>query len=472
MSLIHKLKQHKRVTSEPAKWLELETQSHLLEQLNSGLQFGSSLVIISGATGAGKSTISQRFFVEFHSAKHRGLIQCKPKLSMLEFKLQLFEQLVSEYAFDPALSLYENLDQAFGLESHRMLLVIDDAGIASTDILSELWGLVERLTAHPTLSIHLVLSATPELQLEKINPLQINFNVRPRVITIPCLSSQDKDLFLDILVLRRFDNMAKRDQIRKRYRHRKVSPGQLNHLGTEEKVSKKMPSNSRGSVKYGLLLAVVVALIGCFVWWWLAGDNMQSQQVEAESKSTSAITELTMAQGEAQPHEMEPIKPDTLQVDDAALPPPVLDKTVTVGKSSNGRQRVIVPEQVLDGLIDSDNQVTKPVVEPVTPRPAVSFSFSRDALLAVSSKRYTVQLAALKNMQEVEGFIEQYHVVDRVRIYPTIRSNKQWYIITYQDFKTVSKAQSAISKLSADIQNLGPWVKSMSQVHKEIEIGK
>ncbi|GAM77199.1 damX protein [Vibrio ishigakensis] len=77
-------------------------------------------------------------------------------------------------------------------------------------------------------------------------------------------------------------------------------------------------------------------------------------------------------------------------------------------------------------------------------------------------------------MQEVEGFIEKYRLNgdDAARIYPTIRSNKTWYIVTYRDYKTVKTAQWAISQFAEDVQALQPWVKSMSQVHKEIEIGK
>lgn len=474
MSLIDRLKQQKRNSDQPTSWLELESQSLLLEQVKGCLQFGSSLVVLSGPMGSGKSVLSQRFHLEYTTVKHSALVQCHPSMSQVELREEILAQLLVNHKLDTTLSLFENLDLAFGLENHRLQIIVDDAGLARNDTLEELWGLVERLTAHPTLTLHLIFTLSSELKVEKLAPLKKLFNVQPRVISISPLSSKDRDIFLDFLVLRRFESLKKRNQIRKRAHRITAYPGSLNLLGTEVKSTKKTPHGSRGSAKNGLLALSVVAVLGLLLWWWMS-DNSSNKDMQSQQASARADTgfELEMKEGDgSQPHDMQPIDRDTLQTDDAALPPQVTEETASVGDKSNGRQRVVVPEEVLDSLIENEAGVAKPQRQAKGTQQAVSFSFARDELLEVSNTRYTIQLAALRTMEEVDDFIEKYRLDGDARIYPTQRSNKTWYIVTYRDYKTVKTAQWAISQFAKDVQALQPWVKSMSQVHKEIEIGK
>ncbi|GAM77200.1 damX protein [Vibrio ishigakensis] len=375
MSLIDKLVKQRRTSDQSNKWLELKSQSQLLEQLRGCLQFGSSLVVLSGKTGSGKTVLGQRFHLEFTSVNHSAIVQCHPGDSEQDIRAQILEQLLPEYCSDASLSLYENLDQAFGLENHRLQIVLDDAGLAPASLLSELWGLVERLTAHPTLTLHLIFITGPELKLEKLTPLCASFNVQPRVMTIPPLSNQDRDLFLDLLVLRRFESIKKRNQLRKRAHKMKAYPGLLNELGTEVKPTKKTPHGSRGSAKNGLLALAVVAVLGLLLWWWMSDGSGSKQQVSDQVSSQAGNEfELEMKQGDgSEPGDMQLAERDTLQQDDAALPPPVTEETATVGDNGNGRQRVVVPDEVLDSLIDNEQAVAKPQKQVKPAEPAISF---------------------------------------------------------------------------------------------------
>ncbi|MGC9421070.1 SPOR domain-containing protein [Vibrio sp.] len=90
----------------------------------------------------------------------------------------------------------------------------------------------------------------------------------------------------------------------------------------------------------------------------------------------------------------------------------------------------------------------------------------------MSPRSYTLQLAAVNSLQEVQAFIDQYQLEGQVNVYPTLRNDVDWYIVTYQNYPTIQLARDAVATLPTAIQALGPWAKSLSQVHREIERAK
>ena len=106
------------------------------------------------------------------------------------------------------------------------------------------------------------------------------------------------------------------------------------------------------------------------------------------------------------------------------------------------------------------------------PVKTITFSFARDELKALSPRAYTLQLGAMTELEDVQSFIEQYDIADDVRIYPTVRNDIEWFIVTYQDYPTIQVARDAVESLPKELQALEPWAKSMNQVHREIERAK
>ncbi|MDK9759233.1 SPOR domain-containing protein, partial [Vibrio sp. D173a] len=201
--------------------------------------------------------------------------------------------------------------------------------------------------------------------------------------------------------------------------------------------------------------------------------------------------------------------------DTSSLPPVVVEETVSVGAEQDTQQRVVITSDVVDALLEGkpesvDTQNIEDAVEAnsspseilVTPSQAaleassdddgsareqaelaaqeaaqapaktITFSFARDELKALSPRAYTLQLGAMTELEDVQAFIEKYDIADDVRIYPTVRNDTEWFIVTYQDFPTIQVARDAVSTLSKPLQQLEPWAKSMNQVHREIERAK
>ena len=194
------------------------------------------------------------------------------------------------------------------------------------------------------------------------------------------------------------------------------------------------------------------------------------------------------------------------QDDSDALPPAIVEEVASVGNEDT-QQRVVIESGVVDALLEGkadtvDTTEIKQVVEPTsiqseTPSvassalievirpeateevanpesdasspPIVQFSFAKEELKTLSPRAYTLQLAAMTSLEDVQSFLDDYQLNGKVRIYPTVRNNTDWYIITYQDYPTIQQARDAVDSLPSSLKALSPWAKSLRQVQREIE---
>ena len=75
----------------------------------------------------------------------------------------------------------------------------------------------------------------------------------------------------------------------------------------------------------------------------------------------------------------------------------------------------------------------------------------------------------MTSLEDVQSFLDDYQLNGKVRIYPTVRNNTDWYIITYQDYPTIQQARDAVDSLPSSLKALSPWAKSLRQFQREIE---
>ncbi|MEZ9875817.1 SPOR domain-containing protein [Vibrio breoganii] len=470
--------------AQKTRTLELQSQSQLLDKLRLMTRFGSNLVTFIGARGAGKSWLLNRYFSHFVSTSYKALLLGDASLSEQDIKQAIFQQLIPNGSIDADLSLFDNLDNELGLQTAEFVILVDDASLLSEENLLLLWSLVERIQAHPTWTLSLILACGPDLLSKKVLPLSRQFNVQPTELQIDPLRQSEAEFFLELMVLRKFESLKKRDKIRKKAQRCARYPGELIALGNKVKSTKSALPSHNGSAKSGIIITLLVILLGLITWWLLSGSGKPTGSEPApitQSESVESQNELSLSGESSEVVDFSAKEQDTLVDDTKELPPPVTDKTVTLADNSNGRHRVVVPDEVVDSLIETESQVAAPSSQQVEPgaksedKPAsnaVNFSFAREELKGISAKRYTIQLGALRTMREVQSFLDTHQMKDETRIYPTLRSGKKWYIITYGDYRYVKLASQGIAELPEAVQEVGPWVKSMAQVHKEIEAGK
>ncbi|MDG3084671.1 AAA family ATPase [Vibrio hannami] len=492
MSLAHEL-----------RVLDLDSQIELLERVRLLTRFGSNLISIAGQPGAGKTWIAQRYLEAYAQDKNQSLLMCHPNQTDEQKKAILLNQVVANPMFNEHDQFIDSFARLIGDESCDLVIVVDDAHLLTDTLLAELWTLVLEAQTNPNWNVNVVLFSNGSTLEPVISRISYGQEHKPISLEIEQLRPNEAQTFLEVMVLKFVHGEAEKKKVRKQATKTLALPGALMALG-ERKMEKKIIIRSiiGSPFKILLLVLILLALIaGGYLWLFAQPGPMDKSEADTQEQTTEQLT--TAENNTEDGSDQMVLSPDGKSnlnsavnttessnnpagaTDDAEdLPPSVTESVVSVGNNDDG-QRVVVPSNVVDALLQGEPVLESTVIEDAvddareqatisdnTSEPApplITFSFSKDELLGVSDRNYTLQLAAMRSLEEVQDFLLVHEMENKVRIYPTIRSGESWYIITYKDFPTIQQARNARDELPQSVQILQPWAKSMLQVHREIE---
>ena len=502
MSLAHEL-----------RVLELESQVELLERLQLLTNFGSNLVTVAGKPGSGRSWLAQRYLEAWATEKNQCLLLCHPSQDDQQRRALILSQIVSDPLFNQHDSLSDSLARLLDGEPCSVVIVVDDAHRLSELLVSELWMLVLEAQANPQWTINIVLFSEIGHLDTLLTRLSYGQQHKPIDLEIDDLSQPEAEHFFESLVIRYVDDESE-THVRRAFNKAQPLPGELMALG-ELKVEKRIIIRSiiGSPINIAIVVALLLLLIGGGYWWMFSqptpDDKAQSliapiEQTAIPTFEVDSGSEQAGVEGVVDTETSTDISYQGADDDSSSLPPVVVEETASVGEVEQDQQRVVITSDVVDALLDdkaqsadtsaidaaveentqveansqADAEAVAPadeesdLTESTPPTKKITFSFSREELQAISPRAYTLQLSAMTSLEDVQSFIEEYDLEKKVRIYPTLRSDTKWFIITYQDYPTIQVARDAVSTLSKPLQQLEPWAKSMNQVHREIERAK
>ena len=502
MSLAHEL-----------RVLELESQVELLERLQLLTNFGSNLVTVAGKPGSGRSWLAQRYLEAWATEKNQCLLLCHPSQDDQQRRALILSQIVSDPLFNQHDSLSDSLARLLDGEPCSVVIVVDDAHRLSELLVSELWMLVLEAQANPQWTINIVLFSEIGHLDTLLTRLSYGQQHKPIDLEIDDLSQPEAEHFFESLVIRYVDDESE-TRVRRAFNKAQPLPGELMALG-ELNVEKKIIIRSiiGSPINIAIVVALLLLLIGGGYWWMFSqptpDDKAQSliAPIERTAIPTFEVdsgSEQAGVEGVVDTETSTDISYQGADDDSSSLPPVVVEETASVGEVEQDQQRVVITSDVVDALLDdkaqsadtsaidaaveentqveansqADAEAVAPadeesdLTESTPPTKKITFSFAREELQAISPRAYTLQLSAMTSLEDVQSFIEEYDLEKKVRIYPTLRSDTKWFIITYQDYPTIQVARDAVSTLSKPLQQLEPWAKSMNQVHREIERAK
>lgn len=480
--------------------LTLDSQVELLERLQLLTRYSSNFVNVSGSKGAGKSWLAQRYLEHWADDKNQSLLMCHPNQDDEQHRSTILSQLVSDPLFNPKDSLSDSFNSLFADSSCDVVIVIDDAHLLSDILLSELWMWLLDAQSHPLWRVNVVLFALPNRLEPLLTRLSYGQESKPVDVEIESLSQPEADRLFEQRVMRYVDDDRER-QVRQAFKKVKRLPGDIMALA-EQKMEKRIVIRSiiGSPLNIALVVILVLLIIGGGYWWmWSQPSPDEKAQQLTQGIEQTAIPTLSDNEAVRMDDVAGDVSASTPQADDdsAALPPAVPESREGVGEADSAQQRVVITSDVVDALLDDKAQpaadvtamtqnsdgapekqsddISEPegaVNESQPATSAVSFSFARQELNAMSPRSYTLQLAAVNSLPEVQRFIDQYQLQDQVNVYPTVRNDTEWYIITYRNYPTIQLARDAVATLPQPLQSLGPWAKSLSQVQREIARGQ
>ncbi|WP_117235966.1 AAA family ATPase [Vibrio maerlii] len=480
--------------------LELDSQTELLNRLQLLTNFGSNIITVHGAPGSGRTWVAQRFLEAWATEKNQLLLMCHANQDDEQRRSILLKQVVHDPLFNEQDPITESLERMLDGEPCDIVLVVDDAHLLSERLLSELVHLAQYSQQQSHWSVNVVLFCNSGSIESTLSNLCQPFELKPIELELEYLSESEAQTFFESQVLRYIADEGAKKRALKAFPKTEKYPGVLMALG-DQKVEKRIIIRSivGSPAKIAALVLILLLLIGAGYWWLLSKPAPETPEVTVSTVEETVIPPKPGASlhdevpkrdvtGEGSEFSEDGVQDDTL-----ALPPTVVEGTTTLESQEDSGKRIVVTSDVVDALIDKEAQPEEPASssteaessaseEATTKSEATSeqstdaqasqsepLAFAQDELLAVSADRYTLQLAALTSEAETQAFISRHKLQGKVRVYPTMRSEREWFIITYRDFATIQQARDAVEALSAELQFVSPWAKSMSQVHREIE---
>ncbi len=542
--------------------LELESQTELLDRLRLITQFGSSVISITGPAGSGLTWLTQRYLEKWVPEKNQSLLICHANQSDAEQRLMLLNQLFANSSLPPSQPLTTTVVEQLEGTSCDIVIVVDDAEHMTLGLVAELMQLVATAQHNPQWSISVLLFHHSEALASQYADLLTQQGISLIEMDVEPLTLEEKRTFLNNIVYKSIRDSGQLKLAKKAAITAEPTPGALMALTNMKKQKRVIIQSLIASPKHLMLGGVALVALIVAGYWGLTRQTTPEHYVERLSEennvtgserlaenATSTVSEAvspTMREPRAGSGSIHMIngKPKTTE-DTISLPPQVTQNMATLESNDDQRQRVVIPDTVVDALledstkevssavaVDSNDTNTVSETTPVQPQeqarsaavnttasnnsddtqnndaqtviqdqstpstsnnepkqadltvtpsqtvdstpstdltPPAKVAFASEALKSIPATHYTLQLAALTTLVDVQAFIEQYQLTG-VRIYPTVRNEINWYIVTYQDFTTLQQARDATKLLPQAIQDLGPWPKSIRQVHTEIDL--
>ncbi|MGV2989217.1 SPOR domain-containing protein [Vibrio sp. E150_011] len=471
--------------------MELDSQTHLLERLQLLTQFSSNFVAVKGEAGMGKTWLSHRYLESWAHGKNQSLVTSFPNQDDQVIRGNILRQLFPLALYSETDTLHDSVERILEGEACDVVVVVDDAQHLSQALLAELWLLVlaTHNVGHQTVSV--VLFSASNHTYGRVARLSHGLEIKPIELEVDELSKSEAKRLFETLVLRYADESVEK-RIKTAFTKARPIPGDILVLGEQTMEKKVIIRSLVGSpAKIAALVIVLIILIFLGYRSLLQPSNDQVEVIDSgdDVVITTPDSDIDASSAEQISNANQEMPAVESTIDDSmALPPQVTSETASVGESESG-ERVVITSDVVDALLEDntaiavakaaeiqavvlpENTVVDVESDEVLQTP-ITFSFARDELKAMAANTYTLQMSAMTSMDDVQRFLNEHTFDKPVRVYPTIRNDEKWYIVTYDQYSSIQAARDAAEALPEALRSLGAWAKSLSQVHREIDRGQ
>lgn len=485
---------------------EVYSQTQLCERLRHLTQFSSHLLLVSGEPGSGKSTILQTYLDSDFNQKTIA-IRAQTQHDEAGVREQILQQITYDGRFNPQLSLLEALPLLANQIEQEITICIDDAQLLPESIIAEFIQLVEySLQNRISININLILFANIDW-VTKVMTRFAKSATNILELEVAALDPQAALQFVDQQFAQAGykPTFVNQDAINRQIEACQGNPAALTlcaqaimrgEVYTPEKGAATDSVQGTGNGKRSFYLAAIIAsllLIGSAVTFlYDAYQSEQTSSAEASNNPTEVELDDSMT---AQPV-AEMNEPTLLASNwDEELPTDI-EKTITLTKGpepeAEDKTRVIVDDAAVNKIIakqttkEQAQLVTAPQTEAEvkTEVKTTATAIGSDAqqpiikdkgiltekalIMAQPAKNYTFQIAGLSHPEQLERYLNEHKLTEQIYTYQTLRNNKPWYVVLYGSFSSVEQANAAKSKLPIKVQKAQPWMKTFSQIQREL----
>ena len=256
--------------------LELESQLDVLSRIQFVSRFGSNLVHVEGVKGSGKSWLAQRYLEKWCDDANQALLMCHSNQSIQQQRGIILKQVVRDPLFNESDTVVDSIGRMLAGEKCNLVLVIDDAHLLSSELLSELWLLVQKAQSTPNWQINVLLFSESGKLTPGLARMSYGQDNKPVDIDIEPLTAEEAATFTEILVVRFAPSREDKLRIRNLVDKSNYLPAELIALG-DKKAERRIIIRSVTHSPVGILgLASLLLLGAAGTYWWL---NSQSSEL-------------------------------------------------------------------------------------------------------------------------------------------------------------------------------------------------
>lgn len=95
-------------------------------------------------------------------------------------------------------------------------------------------------------------------------------------------------------------------------------------------------------------------------------------------------------------------------------------------------------------------------------------SINDKQLLDAPDDNYCLQILGASNLSSIKQFVSKHSLGTKANYYKSKLNNKDWFVLVYGNYQSISDAKNVISNLPEEVQSLNPYVRSYKSVKKSM----
>ncbi|PKH05043.1 SPOR domain-containing protein [Moritella sp. Urea-trap-13] len=489
---------------------EIYSQTQLCERLRHLTQFSSHLLLVSGESGSGKSTVL-RHYVESDFNQKTITIDAQQCHDDAALRTLLLQQISYDGRFNPHIPLVDSLPLFAQQLEYELTVCIDNAMALSAASIAEFAQLVElSLNNRISIKVNIILFADSKwvditmLQFAKsaTNVLELEMTELDPQAAVKFVQQQFnnagyKPTFVNQDAINRQIEACQGNPAELAKCAQAIMQGQVYNPDSAVANVATQPAKKGNKSFYLAGIIAGVVLLGSAGSFLYDAYQTEQQQTAERVMDESLATDLQMIQDGTVA--TDPEAGDATTAADASTPqmfasdwdeelpteigqtitltdPPVTEATLPTQK-----QRVVIddaavnkmlakqnaanPAAVVDSKADIDD-VDNAVIKAIASTSEVADG--KAWVMVQPAKNYTFQIAGLSRESQLKQYLNENELPENIWTYETVRNNKPWYVVLYGSFSSVEQANAAKLKLPAAVQKDKPWLKRFTQIQRDL----
>jgi len=472
---------------------EIYSQMQLCERLRHLTQFSSHLLLVSGESGSGKSTVL-RNYVESDFNQKTITIDAQQCHDDVAVRTLLLQQVSYDGRFNAHASLIDSLPLFAQQLENELTVCFDNAMALSAASITEFAQLVElSLNNRINIKINIILFAESKwVDVTMLKFAKSATNVLELEMT--ALDPQAAVKFVE----QQFDQagykptFVNQDAINRQIEACKGNPAELAKCaqaimqGQVYNPESVIPNTVTPSAKNkSFYLAGIIAgllLLGS------AGSFLYDAYQAEPQQATDVIVEEFLQNPPVTPDD-DMVSTDTPTVvstpqmlasdwDDEL--PTEIGQTITLTEPAvagsslqTQKQRVVIDDDAVNKMLAKQssaagNQLIDSKADIQVVENTSNTATGKAWVMAQPAKNYTFQIAGLSRETQLKQYLNENELPEDIWTYQTLRNNKPWYVVLYGSFTSVEQANAAKLKLPATVQKDKPWLKRFVQIQRDL----